>query len=62
MHILRSPFASAKIKRVDFSAATKKEGVITILSNQVINKLKINPMLPGFTVKNKKWKRYDYYI
>ena len=56
MHILRSPFAFAKIKRIDFSAATKKEGVITILSNEVITKLKISPMLPGFTVKNKNGK------
>ena len=25
MHILRSPFAFAKLKRIDFSAATKKK-------------------------------------
>ena len=39
MHILRSPFASAKIKKVDFSDAAKKDGVITILSNEIITKL-----------------------
>ena len=53
MHLVRSPLAFAKIKKIDFSKAEKKHGIITILNNTVIKKLKINPMLPGFTVKNK---------
>ncbi len=53
MHIVRSPFAFAKIKKVDFSKAQKLNGIIAIINNKVIKKLDIRPMIPGFTVKNK---------
>ena len=53
MYIIRSPFAFAEIKSIDFSEAYNLSGVISIIDHQTIKKLNINPMLPGFTVKNK---------
>ena len=53
MYIIRSPFAYAEIKSIDFSEAYNLSGVISIIDHQTIKKLNINPMLPGFTVKNK---------
>ncbi|MAI02540.1 MAG: carbon monoxide dehydrogenase [Rickettsiales bacterium] len=53
MYIVRSPYAFANIKNINFSAAEKKKGVLKIINFNIIEKLKIKPMSPGFVVKNK---------
>ena len=53
MYILRSPYASAKITSINYQKAKEYKGVLTIISHQEIKKMNINPMYPGFKVKNK---------
>ena len=53
MHILRSPFSFAKITNINFKKAKELDGILEILTNDSIKELKINPMSPGFKVKNK---------
>ena len=53
MHIVRSPFSFAKITRIDSTKAQEYQGIITILNHDTIKSMNINPMYPGFTLKNK---------
>ena len=53
MYILRSPHASAKITSISYQKAKEYKGVLTIITHQEIKKMNINPMYPGFKVKNK---------
>ena len=53
MHILRSPYSFAKITSINFEKAINHKGVISIINNDQIKTMKINPMYPGFKVKNK---------
>ena len=53
MHLIRSPYAFARIISIDYTKALKYKGVVAILSNSTIKSMKINPMYPGFKVKNK---------
>ena len=53
MHIVRSPYAFAKIININYEKAKKYPGVLAILSNQTIKNMNINPMYPGFKVMNK---------
>ena len=53
MHIVRSPFSFAKIIKIDSRKAQEYQGVITILNHDTIKSMNINPMYPGFTLKNK---------
>ena len=53
MHIVRSPFSFAKIIKIDSKKAQEYNGVITILNHDIIKSMNINPMYPGFTLKNK---------
>jgi len=53
MYILRSPYASAKINNINYEKAKEYKGVLTIINHQTIKKMNINPMYPGFKVKNK---------
>ena len=53
MHILRSPYASAKIININYQKAKQYKGVLEIISNVKIKNMNINPMYPGFKVKNK---------
>ena len=53
MHILRSPYSFAKIININFQKAIKHKGVISIINNDQIKAMEINPMYPGFKVKNK---------
>ena len=53
MHIIRSPYAFAKIININYKKAKEYKGVLTILSNDTIKNMNINPMYPGFKVKNK---------
>ncbi len=53
MHIVRSPFAFAKIIKIDSKKAQEYNGVIKILNHDIIKSMNINPMYPGFTLKNK---------
>ena len=53
MYILRSPHASAKITNINYQKAKEYKGVLTVISHQTIKKMHINPMYPGFKVKNK---------
>ena len=53
MHIVRSPFAYAKILNINFENARKYHGILAILSNDIIKDMHINPMYPGFKVTNK---------
>ena len=53
MHILRSPFSFAAITNINFKKAKELDGILEILTNESIKELKINPMYPGFKVKNK---------
>ena len=51
MHLVRSPFAFANIKSINYQKVKKYKGVIAILSNETIKSLQINPMYTGFKVK-----------
>ena len=53
MHIVRSPFSFAKIININYKEAKAYKGVIEILSNDTVESMNINPMYPGFKVKNK---------
>ena len=53
MHIVRSPYAFARIVSIDFTKALKYKGVFTVLSSSTIKNMNISPMYPGFKVKNK---------
>ena len=53
MHVLRSPYSSAKIKSINYQQAKEYKGVLAIISNDKIKSMHINPMYPGFKVKNK---------
>ncbi len=53
MHIVRSPYSFAKIIKIDSKKAQEYQGVITILNHDTIKSMNINPMYPGFTLKNK---------
>jgi len=53
MHIVRSPFSFAKIIKIDSKKAQEYNGVIKILNHDIIKSMNINPMYPGFTLKNK---------
>ena len=53
MHIIRSPFSFAKIVSIDYEKAKKCKGILAILSHKTIKNMQINPMFPGFKVKNK---------
>ena len=53
MHLIRSPYAFARIISIDYTKALEYKGVVAILSNSTIKNMKINPMYPGFKVKNK---------
>ena len=53
MHIVRSPYSFAKITSIDYKRAEEKEGVVKIISNDLIKDMEINPMQPVFKVKNK---------
>ena len=53
MHIVRSPFSFAKIIKIDSKKAQEYQGVITILNHDIIKSMNINPMYPGFTLKNR---------
>ncbi|MDA9708497.1 xanthine dehydrogenase family protein molybdopterin-binding subunit [Alphaproteobacteria bacterium] len=53
MHIVRSPFSFAKIIKINSKKAQEYNGVITILNHDIIKSMNINPMYPGFTLKNK---------
>ena len=52
MYIIRSPFAFAKINNIDISKANNLRGIYNIINYTTVKDLGINPMLPGFTVKN----------
>ena len=53
MHLVRSPFAFANIKSINYQKVKEYKGVLAILSNETIKSLQINPMYTGFKVKNK---------
>ena len=53
MHIVRSPYAFAKIININYKKAQKCDGVLAILSNDTIKSMDINPMYPGFKLTNK---------
>ena len=53
MHVLRSPYSFAKIKGINYQKAKEYKGVLAIISNDKIKSMHINPMYPGFKVKNK---------
>ena len=53
MHILRSPYAFAKIISINYQKAKQYKGVLEIISNVKIKNMQINPMYPAFKVKNK---------
>ncbi len=53
MYILRSPHAFAKINNINYKKAKEYKGVLTIINYKTIKKMNINPMYPGFKVKNK---------
>ena len=53
MHIVRSGFSFAKIININYQKAKEQDGVLTVLNNETIKNMKINPMYPGFKVKNK---------
>ena len=53
MHIVRSPYAFAKIININYEKAKACNGVLAILTNDTIKTMNINPMYPGFKVKNK---------
>ena len=53
MYIFRSPYAFAKIININYKKAKEYNGVLAIISNQTIKNMNINPMYPGFKVKNK---------
>ena len=53
MHIVRSDFSFAKIININYQKAKEQDGVLTVLNNETIKNMKINPMYPGFKVKNK---------
>ena len=53
MHLVRSPYAFAKIKSINYQKVREYKGVLAILSNETIKSLQINPMYTGFKVKNR---------
>ncbi len=53
MYIVRSPYAFAKIININFEKVKELDGVLTVLSNNTIKNMNINPMYPGFKVTNK---------
>ena len=53
MHIIRSPYSFAKITKINSEKAKKIKGILKILTNETIKNMNINPMYPGFKVKNK---------
>ena len=53
MHIVRSPYAFAKIININYEKAKEYPGVLGVLSNDTIKTMNINPMYPGFKVTNK---------
>ena len=53
MHILRSSYSHAKIININYQKAEKHKGVLAIICNEKIKHMQINPMYPGFKVKNK---------
>ena len=53
MYIIRSPYAFAKIININYKKAKEYNGILAILSNDTIKNMNINPMYPGFKVKNK---------
>ena len=42
-----------KLININYKKAKKYKGVLTIINHQTIKKMNINPMYPGFKVKNK---------
>ena len=53
LHIVRSPFASARIKKIDIKQALKSKGVIKFLMYEDLINLNISHMRTGFLLKNK---------
>ena len=53
MHVLRSPYSFAKIKKIDYKEAEKYKGVLSVISYSTIKNMQISPMYTGFKVKNK---------
>ena len=53
MHVLRSPYSFANIKKIDFKEAEKYKGVLSVISYNTIKNMQISPMHTGFKVKNK---------
>ena len=53
MHVLRSPYSFANIKKIDYKEAEKYKGVLSVISYNTIKNMQISPMHTGFKVKNK---------
>ena len=53
MHVLRSPYSFANIKKIDYKKAEKYKGVLSVISYNTIKNMQISPMHTGFKVKNK---------
>ncbi len=53
MHLVRSPYACAKIININYQHIKEREGIVAVFCNDKIKNMKINPMYPGFKVKNK---------
>ena len=53
MHLVRSPFAHAKIININYQNIKEMDGVVAVFCNNKIKNMKVNPMYPAFKVKNK---------
>ena len=53
LHLVRSPYAYAKIVKVNYERAKKCNGILAVLTNNTLKNMNIKPIYPGFKVTNK---------